>query len=137
MVCIQTLESLQKSKQCQLPTIQKLCKAFSDSWVTSMFHTTAQHPYPLRKLLHKDYKRLWTITCQTTFDSLKYPITPRFRVGYFGTNKEATIYTDTSLRGIPTAIAQNTPNKEDHKLISYTSLLFTPTKELYSQIERE
>lgn len=117
--------------QCQLLRIQKHCKAFSGSWLTSnvSYHSTA--PFHTLWHLHKNFKSLWTNTCQTALDSLKYAVTLQSCVGYFSTNKEATIYTDTNWRGIP-AVYHKT-----HQIRRTTSLFyilhthfihFTPTK---------
>nr|XP_004210337.1 uncharacterized protein K02A2.6-like [Hydra vulgaris] len=58
-------------------------------------------------------------------------------VGYFDPNKETTVFTDASLVGILAVIVQNTPNKQDFKLISYNSKALSPVQQRYSTLERE
>ena len=91
----------------------------------------------LRQLLHKDTKWIWSKECQTAFEKLTTALTSSSCNGYFDPNKNTTVYTDASLVGISAIIVQNTKNKQDHKLISYTSRAHTPTEQRYSQIERE
>ena len=93
--------------------------------------------YPLRQLLHKDTKWSWSNTCQTAFDKLRNSLTSESCLSYFDPKKETTVYTDASPVGVSAVIVQNTPTKQDHKLISYTSRSLTPTEQRYSQIERE
>ena len=49
-------------------------------------------------------------------------------VGYFDSNKQTTVFTDASLVGISAVIVQNTPNKQDFKLISYNSKAQSPVQ---------
>ncbi|XP_065664400.1 uncharacterized protein LOC136086061 [Hydra vulgaris] len=70
--------------------------------------------YPLQKLLNKDSSCNWSFKCQRAFDKLKNIMTSDSCVRYFDLNKE-------SLVGISAMIVQNTPNKQDFKLISYNS----------------
>ena len=93
--------------------------------------------HPLRKLLHKDTKFEWSEDCKSAFDELRNALTSQSCLGYFDQSKEITVYTDASPVGISAIIVQNTPTKQDHKLISYSSRSLTSTEQRYSQIERE
>ena len=93
--------------------------------------------YPLRKLLHKNTPWSWTSECRSAFETLRSSLTSTSCVAYYDPRKETTVYTDASPVGIAAVIIQNTANKEDHKLISYSSRSLTPTEQRYSQIERE
>lgn len=93
--------------------------------------------HPLRKLLHKHETWSWTSECQSAFEKLRTSLTSKSCIAYYDPKKETTIYTDASPVGISAVIIQNTPNKDDHKLISYSSRALTPTEQRYSQIERE
>lgn len=93
--------------------------------------------YPLRQLLHKNSTWSWSETCQDAFDTFRNSLTSNSSLSYFNPSKETTVYTDASLVGILAIIVQNTPNKQDHKLISYTSRTLPETEQGHSQIERE
>ena len=93
--------------------------------------------HPLRKLLHKQETWSWTSECQSAFETLRTSLTSKSCIAYYDPTKETTIYTDASPVGISAVIIQNTPNKKDHKLISYSSRALTQTEQRYSQIERE
>ena len=98
-------------------------------------YSTTTHP--LRELLHKDTPWDWNADCQNAFDKLTNALTSESCIAYFSLNKETSVYTDASPVGISAIIVQNTPNKKDYKLISYSSRSLTPTEQRYSQIERE
>ena len=93
--------------------------------------------YPLRRLLHKNTKWFWSDECQAAFDTLRDSLSSDSCVGYYDPEKETTVYTDASPVGISAVIIQNTPGKQDHKLISYSSRSLTPPEQRYSQLERE
>ena len=93
--------------------------------------------FPLRQLLHKNTDFVWSADCNTAFDALKQALTSESCVGYFDEKKETTVYTDASPYGVSSILIQNTPNKNDHKIISYSSRALSETEQRYSQIERE
>ena len=93
--------------------------------------------HPLRQLLRKQTTWSWPEECQAAFETLRDSLSSQSCVGYYDPEKETTVYTDASPFGISAVIIQNTPNKGDHKLISYSSRALSPTEQRYSQIEKE
>ena len=93
--------------------------------------------HPLRQLLRKHVSWRWTDECQEAFETLRDSLSSESCVGYYDPKKETSVYTDASPFGISAVIIQNSPGKEDHKLISYSSRALNSAEQRYSQIERE
>ena len=93
--------------------------------------------YPLRRLTQKDVKYEWNQECENAFQSLKTSLSEDSCISYFDESKETLIYCDASPVGISAILLQRTKNKNDTKVIAYSSRSLTSTEMRYSQIERE
>ena len=93
--------------------------------------------YPLRRLTQEDVKYEWNQECENAFQSLKTSLSEDSCISYFDESKETLIYCDASPVGISAILLQRTKNKNDTKVIAYSSRSLTSTEMRYSQIERE
>ena len=93
--------------------------------------------YPLRELTKHDKTFDWTEKCTIAFQKLKNALTENSCIAYFDEKKETIIYCDASPVGISSVILQKSYNKNNPKVIAYSSRSLTKAEQNYSQIERE
>lgn len=93
--------------------------------------------YPLRQLLKNDAKWEWSDACEEAFQLLKTTISSSTCISYFDEKKDTFLFTDASPFGISAILMQKTCDKNNPKIVSYSSRALTQTEMNYAQIERE
>ena len=92
--------------------------------------------YPLRQLMHKHTKFVWTDACEKNFNILNNMLTDAAINTYSDEQKETILYYDASPFGLSSILLQN-DNKDHLQVILYSSRSLNTTKQRYSQLERE
>ena len=80
---------------------------------------------PLRALTKKNAIFQWTGEQQSAFVALKNALSRAPCMAYFNTNKDTTVTVDASPVGISAILSQNTPKKDDNKIVAYASRSLT------------
>ncbi len=91
---------------------------------------------PLRALIEKNVKFVWTDEHDRALQQLKDSLSAHVVGAYFDTNKHSQLIVDASPVGLGAVLAQ-TDEHGNCKVVSYASRSLTPTEQRYSQIERE
>ena len=86
---------------------------------------------PLRNLLKSDTDFQWSSSHKIVFKSIKQAICQEMSLTYFDPKKETTIQVDDSLRGLGSALIQ------DSKVVAFASRALTNTEKRYANIECE
>ena len=92
---------------------------------------------PLRELTRKDQPFLWKEAQEKSFNTIKELLTGAEVMAYFDPTKETELVTDASPSGLSAILMQNTPGKEDRRVVAYASRALTMVERRYSQTERE
>ena len=92
---------------------------------------------PLRELTKKDAKFQWSERHEQSFNKIKELLASAKVMAYFDPNKETELVTDASPSGLSAILMQNTPGKEDRRVVAYSSRALTDVERRYSQTERE
>ncbi|KAJ0068233.1 hypothetical protein NL108_017965 [Boleophthalmus pectinirostris] len=90
---------------------------------------------PLHSLTHKGASFIWTIECEDAFQSLKHALTNPPVVAHPIFSQPFLLYTDASLEGIGSVLAQRQDSKEH--VIAYASHTLTPSERKWSTFDRE
>ena len=91
---------------------------------------------PLRELTKKDAKFQWSERHEQLFNKIKELLTSAKVMAYFDPSKETELVTDASPSGLSAILMQNTPGKEDRRVVAYSSRALTDVERRYSQTER-
>jgi len=92
---------------------------------------------PLQKLTRKDQPFQGEAEQSQSFNTIKELLTSAEVMVYFDPHKEIELLTDASPMGLSAILMQNTPGKDDRRVIVYTSRALTEVERRYSQTERE
>ena len=91
---------------------------------------------PLRQLTKKDAPFKWEQQHQQSFTSIKQLLTSADVMAYFDPSKKTELITDASPSGLSAILVQST-NKNDRRVVAYTSRALSAVERRYSQTERE
>ena len=90
---------------------------------------------PLHSLTHKGAIFRWTVECEDAFQSLKHALTNPPVAAHPVFSNPFLLYTDASLEGIGSVLAQKKDNKEH--VIAYASHTLNPSERKWSTFDRE
>ena len=85
----------------------------------------------------KDAKFQWSEQHEQSFIKIKELLASAKVMAYFEPNKETELVTDASPSRLSAILIQNTPGKEDRRVVAYSSRALTDVERCYSQTERE
>lgn len=91
---------------------------------------------PLHQLTKKGAQFDWTAECQTAFDRLKSELTEAPVLAYPDFNKDFTLETDASVRGLGAVLSQTQSDGRSHP-IAYASRALSPPEKNYGITELE
>ena len=86
---------------------------------------------PIRALTRKDTPFLWSMECESAFDTLKRILSESPCLAYFDASKEVVIQVDSSKHGIGAVLLQ------EGRPIEYASRALTPSERNWAQIKKE
>uniref|UniRef100_A0AAQ5Z7N1 ribonuclease H n=1 Tax=Amphiprion ocellaris TaxID=80972 RepID=A0AAQ5Z7N1_AMPOC len=95
----------------------------------------AEKDKPLRDLLSKKNKWVWSCAQQKAFDQLKSELTSTPVLTHYDPNKELKLSADASSFGLGAVLFQK--EGEQWRLVAYASCSLTETEQRYAQVEKE
>ena len=92
---------------------------------------------PLREMTKKGTQFHWSQQHEQSFQQIKKLLTSAKVMAYFDQSKGTELTTDASPTGLSAILVQNTPDKQDGRVVAYASRTLSPVEQRYSQTERE